>query len=153
MATEIRSYDQFPRTGQTDVIYGKSSTNSTWFDPGLSMGTRRYYRTFRRHPRRPQLDQHPGDQADLSSHQPSIFGNIYTKCFGEVSTDFCPRPTAIFSFTEAKEYFRKAWRSWPRPEAIKIQVFTRFSSLSLQRLVFKEPSIPLLPSLLFCLIC
>ncbi|KAF3569950.1 hypothetical protein F2Q69_00059891 [Brassica cretica] len=39
-----------------------------------------------------QLHQHPGDQADLSSHQPSIFGSNYTKCFEEVSTDIYSRP-------------------------------------------------------------
>ena len=99
---------RFTQIGQTDIIYGKSSTNSTWFDPELFMEARRSYQPYRRHPRSPQLHHHPGDQADLSSHQPSIFGSNYTKCFEDVSTDFCPRPTAIFSFIEANEYFRKA---------------------------------------------
>ncbi|KAF3492906.1 hypothetical protein DY000_02053720 [Brassica cretica] len=116
MAKEIGRYDQFPKTGQTSstlALFGRSGIH---IKPTSRMAARRPSKSFigtpkhpRKHhatldqtsnkssaapaPRRSgQLHQHPGDQADLSSHQPSIFGSNYTKCFEEVSTDIYSRP-------------------------------------------------------------
>ncbi|KAF3499135.1 hypothetical protein F2Q69_00043646 [Brassica cretica] len=50
---QTKRSSRFTHIGQTDIIYGKSSTNSTWFDPELFMRTRRYSRPFIRHPRCP----------------------------------------------------------------------------------------------------
>ncbi|KAF2598195.1 hypothetical protein F2Q68_00010016 [Brassica cretica] len=104
---QTKRSSRFTQIGQTDIIYGKSSTNSTWFDPDLFMEARRSSKPSRRHPKSPQLHQHPGDQVDLSSHQPSIFGSIYTKCFGGVSTIIYSRPTAIFFIKTTQRHIRK----------------------------------------------
>ena len=42
--------NQFPKTSQTDINNGKLPASSIWLEPNLSMKSRRYYRTTRRHP-------------------------------------------------------------------------------------------------------